>query len=239
MTRSHIPLILAGALLTVALPTTVAAQHHSRGHWGEEQAFRIDLGLFEPRGESRYWDDKAFDFSGDASNFEDSVVGFQYLRFLGPRLGFTVGASFYDGVTDQAYLQFEDEAGFGIGHTTDLQIESLTLGLLLHLASRDATIVPYVGIGGGLYSWRLYELGDFIDFSREDLEIFYDFFEDSGNPLGYYMQAGLEVPVAVNWSVYAEARWQRAEDDLSEDFAGLGELDLSGRSYSAGISWSF
>jgi opacity protein-like surface antigen len=240
MIKQHLAWITPLLIITLAAPASAnQASRSSHGHWGEEQALRIDLGLFEPRGESTYWDEKAIDFTGDPEDFEDISVAIQYVRFLGPRLGLMVGGSFFDGGEDQEYLFFEDELGFPIRHRTDLEISSLTLGLLLHLARRDATIVPYVGIGGGIYFWRLTEVGDFIDFSTPRLDIFYDFFEDEGETLGYYYQAGLEVPVARNWSVYGEARWQRADDDLGGDFEGLGELDLSGRTITAGISWSF
>jgi opacity protein-like surface antigen len=240
MIKQHLTWIAPLLIITLAAPASAnQASRSSRGHWGEEQALRIDLGLFEPRGESTYWDEKAIDFTGGPEDFEDVSVGIQYVRFLGPRLGLVVGGNFFEGGEDQEYLAFEDERGFSIRHRTELEISSLTLGLLFHLMRRDATIVPYVGIGGGFYFWRLTEVGDFIDFSTPRLDIFYDFFEDEDETLGYYYQAGLEVPMARNWSVYGEARWQRADDDLGGDFEGLGELDLSGRTIMAGISWSF
>jgi opacity protein-like surface antigen len=228
-------------IIILAAPATAGpAPHTSRGHWGEEQALRVDLGAFRPDGESSYWEDKAIDFTGDAEDFEDAAVAIGYVRFLGPRLGLAVSGSFYEPLSEtQEYLFFEDERGFPIYHVTDLETYSLTLGFLFHLARRDAAIVPYLGIGGGVYFWRLTEVGDFIDFSTPSLEIFFDFFEDEGSTLGYYYQAGLEVPVARNWSVYAEGRWQKAEDDLGGDFEGLGEIDLSGRTIAAGVSWSF
>ena len=36
-----------------------------------------------------------------------------------------------------------------------------------------------------------------------------------------------------------EARWHEVDDDLGRDFEGLGALDLSGESISAGLSVSF
>ena len=238
--RSHVsqPILLAFALVVVA-PALAAAASHSRGHWGEVQALRVQLGEFDLRGDSDYWFDKELDFSGEPEDLNDAVVGIEYLRFLGDRLGFVAGGTVYSGSTEQFYLDFVDDAGFDIFHSTELEIASLNLGLLVHLARRDRAIVPYVGIGGGLYSWRLTESGDFIDFGLAEPEVFFDTFEDDGTTLGWYWQAGLEVPLGRNLSVYGDARWVRAEADLEGDFAGLGDLDLSGKTLSAGLTWSF
>ena len=238
--RAHIrnPIILALAL-GVTAPGWAAAAPHSRGHWGEEQAFRLQLGGFDLRGESDYWFDKEIDFSGEAEDLNDVIGGIEYLRFLGNRLGFVASGSFFAGTTDQFYVDFVDDLGSDIFHTTELDVASFNLGLLVHLVRRDRAIVPYVGVGGGFYSWRLSEHGDFIDFTLAAPEVFFDTFEEEGSTLGYYWQAGLEVPLARNLSVYGDARWVRAEDDLEKDFAGLGELDLSGQTLSAGFAWSF
>jgi hypothetical protein len=47
------------------------------------------------------------------------------------------------------------------------------------------------------------------------------------------------VPLGARWSVFAEGRWQNVEDELSGDFAGFGDLDLSGRQISVGAAWRF
>ncbi len=240
MKRYKLLLLILPALTIFAVsPSWAGHQGSSRGLWGETQAMRLQLGVLEPRGESSYWEDLNFDFNGDADSFDDALVGIEYTRFLSDRLGVVVSGSAFGGSSDLAYRNFVDEFGNDIFHTTELDVATLNLGLLFHLARRDSSIVPYVGAGGGLFAWRLAEFGDFIDFSLAAPEVFFDAFEEEGATLGYYVQAGLEVPVARSVSLFAEGRWQRAEADLEEDFAGLGELDLSGRTLSAGLTWSF
>jgi len=204
-----------------------------------EPSFRIQLGEFQPDGESSYWDDSAFDFGRRNDDFEDTAIGLSYIRPLGPRLGVQFSGLFYEGTENLAYLDFEDQFGGDIAHTTELEVASLTLGLIYKFAGPEAALVPYIGAGGGLYAWRLTEVGDFIDFDDPNLEIFDAFFEEEDEELGLYFTAGLEVPLADTWSLFAEARWDSAEAGFSGDFLGLGELDLSGRTYSAGVSWSF
>lgn len=225
-------LLTAGVLFA----QTAEAQ---RGRYYNQDSFRVQLGEFRPDGDSEYWTDKEQEFTGRPDDFEDSTLGLSYLHPLGPKLSLQVSGLFYEGIQDQAYLDFEDQAGRDILHTTELELASVTVGLLYRLAGPDAAVLPYVGAGGGVYSWRLSEFGDFIDFTTADLEIFDDFFEQEDEELGWYVTAGLEVPVADSWSVFAEGRWDNAEAELAGDFRGLGDLDLSGRSYSAGISFRF
>ena len=240
MTRTSIRFLTLVALFALIAPALAAAQGRPvRGHWGGQQVVRVHAGVMTPRGDSNYWTDKALDFNGSVDDFEDTSVGIDYIRLLGGRLGLMSSLAVSEGGATQSYLGFVDETGAEILHTTDLDVASFSLGLLWNLARRDARIVPYVGLGAGFYSWTLNETGDFIDFDTPDREIFFGSFEQDSTTFGMYWQAGLEAPVASNWSIFADARWQRAKDDLEGDFAGLGELDISGRSITFGASVSF
>ena len=236
--KKSVVVILIGLTSSLVLAAAAEAQYR-RGNRYNAPSFRIQLGKFQPDGESSYWDGSAFDFDRQADDFEDSVLGLSYLRPLGSRLGLQISGFFYEGSEDLAYVRFEDQFGGDIVHTTELELAALTVGLIYNFTGPDAALVPYVGAGGGLYGWRLAEFGDFIDFDDPQLEIFEDSFEDESEELGFYFTAGLEVPLADTFSIFAEARWDSAEANLAGDFRGLGKLDLSGRSYSAGLSFSF
>ena len=238
-TRTAIPTLFLLALAGAAPAWSASPVPHSRGHWGEEHALRVYLGEFEPDGDSAYWNDKLIDFSGDVEDFTDVAGGIEYMRFLSGRMAFVAGTSFFVGETDQFYLDFVDEEGFDIFHTTELETANFTVGVLFHLARCDRAIVPYVGVGGGLWAWRLIERGDFIDFGGPEPEIFFDVFEDEGETFGWYYQAGLEVPLGRNLSFFADAKWSDVEADLEGGFAGLGDIDLSGRTLAGGLTWSF
>lgn len=231
---------LAGlAGLAAFLLAAAPALAQGRRYVAEDNSLRFRLGLLEPQGESEYWSDKRLDFSGEVEDLEDGTFGIEYERRLAPVLGFLIGGSFFEGQTEQAYLDFEDRFGNDIAHTTTLGLSSLDVGLVLHLAPQHAPIVPYVGGGGSAVSWRLEEDGDFIDFGVVPEDIFNDRFEDDGVALGWFVVAGLDVPLGPNWSLFAEARWRDAQDELSGDFEDFGELDLSAREFSAGAAWRF
>ena len=225
--------------LAAATPAGAASVPGSRGHWGAEHALRFTLGEFEPRGDSAYWTEKQIDFTGTAGDFSNVAAGFDYMRFVSQRFGVVASSSFFTGDSDQTYFDFVDEVGNDIIHTTELEVASFGIGGMFNLTRRDKAVIPYVGAGANLHFWRLSEFGDFIDFGADPFFIFNDSFEDDGTEFGWYWHAGVEAPVARNMSLFIDGRWTRAKADLEGDFSGLGELDLSGRTLSLGVTWSF
>lgn len=221
----------AAGLLLAALP--VSAQS------GYDNSVRLFLGQFEPEADSSYWNDTFADFSGEPSDFDDIVGGIEYNRHLRGNLRLAVGGFGYEGSARQEYLDFVDSAGDSIRHDTTLNLTAATVGLTVDLAPRHAPVVPFVGVGGGLYAWELTEEGDFIDFVADPFEIFGSTFQDDGAALGWYWTAGLTVPTSSNFALFVQGTWHHAEDDLEGDFVDLGELDLSGRQLVAGLSLSF
>lgn len=235
--KSHRITLAAFALALVAglalAPALQAQRYDDRSHM-----FRVRAGLYELEGDSDYWDDAAFEFTGDVDDFEDVVAGLDYRLGLGNgRLGLLISASGYGGESDRAYRDFTDNFGDEIVHTATLDIAAFTAGLTIHLAPRHAAVQPYVGAGGGVYLYDLEERGEFIDF--DTFEIFDEVFITDGNATGYFFLAGIDIPVSQNLALFAEGRWHRAEDELSDDFDGLGDIDLGGREISAGLAFTF
>ena len=233
---------IAGAALALGVLITAApsdAAHRRGGSWGETQALRVQVGILEPRADSDYFDDKALDFDFSETDFEDNSFGVSYVRFVSDHLGVQFGVTGYEGAADPFYLDFVEANGANIAHSNDLELTNVSIGLMWNILERDRAIIPYLGVGGGLISYDLIENGDFIDFGTDPASIFTDQFAASGDTFGYYVQAGLEVPLGDTWSIFAEAKWNRAEDDLEDDFEGFGELDLSYRELAGGFSWSF
>jgi Outer membrane protein beta-barrel domain len=225
-------------LLVLAAPAFAQRYGHRR-YAEREGEFRIHLGAFRPDGDSEYWRDKEADFTGSAmDDFENASFGLDYLLPLGDRLNLVFSGSVYEGDTTNAYRDFEDNFGDRIRHDTTLDIASGTLGLLLYLTGPGAAVQPYVGGGAGAYPWRLEESGDFIDFGSPSRPIFTANLKSDGVAFGYYGLVGLAAPITRRVSIFAEGRWTQVEDDLSDDFEGFGKIDLSGREFAAGISWS-
>jgi hypothetical protein len=228
------------ALGAVLLALPVWAQGAGYRPYAAPNELRLRLGIFEPSGDSAYWEDKQLDFSGEPSDFEDLIGGLEYLRRLGGgRLSMAAGGSVYASEQSQFYLDFVDPNGLDIVHDTWLEITALTLGLRASLVPADAPVQPWLGAGAGFYLWTLEESGDFIAFVEPEPFIFSATFEDEGAAFGWYYGVGLDVPIGDTVVLFAEARWHEAEDELAGDFEGLGDLDLSGRELSGGFAWRF
>lgn len=238
--RALIFTILVSLLLPV-LPSgsSAEAQVARSPYYYYDNAIRLRVGLLTPDGDSEYWQDRQLDFTGNADDFEDAAVGLDYIHYLKPRIGLLVGLQGFEGASDAAYLDFVDDRGFDIVHRAVFETTSVELGLVLHLADRRSTISPYIGGGGGFYSYNLLEDGDFIDFSFTEPEIFNDFFEAEGTAIGGFAVAGVDVPLGESLALFVEGRWQFADDELEDDFEGFGQIDLSSQTIAAGLTWSF
>lgn len=232
-------LIALTLALAGALPAAAQNDYQYDRDYGSGNALRFYGGVLQPEGDSQYWRDVEADFTGDTSDFEDFAGGIEYARDIRGNLRLHAGGSIFEGSSTQAYRGFEDGNGDDIFHDTTLTLATASLGLSISLAPRHAPVVPYVGVGAGLYAWELEEAGDFIDFGSQPLEIFSDVFKDDGVAAGWYWMAGLEVSASSSLSFFAQGRWHEAEDDLEGDFADLGKIDLSGRELTAGLSWKF
>jgi len=226
-----------GLCLLLGAAPGLAAMHSPYNRYSSDE-FRLRLGLFTPDGDSEYWHGAESDFTGDASDLQDVVFGGDWIHQVTPFMGLMVSGDFYQGQSDMSYRNFTDTHGHEIVHTTTLEVAPFTAGLVFRLAPEGLPVHPYVGVGGGLYWWHLDEEGDFVDFTGRN-DIFTDAFHDDGAVFGYYALAGLDIPISSNFSVFGEARWDRAKDDLNGDFATLGKIDVGGSKYMGGVSWHF
>lgn len=205
----------------------------------ENQSIRLRAGLFTPDGDSAFWDQNRVDLTGDANDFQDWTGGVDYTVDIMPNFALMFSVDEFEGALTQSYRNFSDNFGHRVAHDTTLDIVPLRAGIMVKLAPPRSPVVPYVGAGGGIYFWDYTEEGDFIDFTQHNLPVFSDRLEDSGTAFGYYFLAGLEVPISHNMSVLAEGRWDKADDDFSQDFEGFPKIDLSGKSVVGGLSFRF
>lgn len=232
--RACTMLVLLGFLMAAAPSWAQTYRNYER-----DGAFRLRAGLFQPEGSSEYWEEKEVDFTGDIDDFENVSIGGDYLWSFNRRTGLLLSGSYFKGDSTNSYRDFVDNFGNRIRHDTTLQVSSLTAGFHLQLTGPDAAVIPYLAAGGGIYFWNLEEAGDFIDFGPSRPEVFTARLESDGVAPGFFGLVGFEVPFGRTLSFFAEGRWTRAEDKLEGDFEGFGDIDLSGREFAAGLSWSF
>lgn len=234
------PMAAAAALaaLMIASVPTAEAQY---GYRSETGALRLRIGLFDPNGNSNFWDDKALDFTGTASDLKDLKFGMDYKLRLQGTSSVLFGVAYFDGSGTSAYRDYVDGNGNAIRHLATLETWEITAAWMVDLGQPRSAVKPYFGVGTGLLGWRYQEAGDFIDFGSADLPIFRTVYRAEGTTYMFFAVAGLDFRLGPGWSFFLEGRWQKADDTLGDDFSDLEfrKLDLSGFEYSGGFSFKF
>lgn len=230
--------------------TAVASSRHFSGPRFDQRSVQFRLGLFQPDGESDFWDATSDTFTLSPSDFDDVTVGFSYVRGVAEQMEVGFNVDFYERRERSDYRDFVDIDGFPILHDTELAIVPLTVDFRFVPGGRyrerpGGRRLPkplfYVGAGAGLTFWDYEEIGDFLDFTFDPPEIFFDRFHDDGVALELHLLAGVEVPISRRTNFLAEARLTHSDDELGGDFAGLPEreIDLGGSSIFGGVSFAF
>ena len=227
---------LAIVILATSLWTINA---EAQGNWrpGDFGSWRFFMGIAEPRSDSQFWDDYFLDFTGSPSDFDDLVFGTDYLWRTSRAGGVLFGISFYSGESTFAYRDWVDADGQDVSHTTSLGLSDLTAAYVLRFGRNS--VRPYIGAGAGLLWWQFREEGYFIDFSEDDLPIYFGNYRADGLTWELYALAGLDFRLSHNWSFFFEGRYRWSEDELNKDYSGFGTIDLSSAQVAGGFSYNF
>jgi hypothetical protein len=100
-----------------------------------------------------------------------------------------------------------------------------------------ARFTPYLGAGAGLMHYRLAQTGDFVNY--QDLSIFHDLLESTGNTAMAYGEAGAAYWLNQRIGFAGGARYTYAKAGMRRDFEGFDDIDLSGLQASAGFAVRF
>jgi hypothetical protein len=241
--RRPVPLICS-ILLFIPLCATPS----SAGPGAADSGFQLRFGGFFPEGGGDLWDENEFVFTQDVSDFDDFVLGFSYVTGMGNYMEVGFNADFYDGEDFSSYRDYVDSEGFPIYHDTELELVPLTLDVRFLPGGRyrvrpqgRQVLKPVLYFGGGLgvTLWEYREIGDFIDFDDPMQSIFYGDFQDSGTAFETHVLAGIELPAGRGFNILFEGRYAWVDDELGDDFAGLGKIELGGYSFFGGFGWRF
>ena len=241
--RRPVPLVCSILLMLPLCATPSPAGPGSADH-----AFQFRFGGFFPEGGGELWDENESVFTQDASDFNDFVFGFSYVTGINNHLEVGFNTDFYEGNDVSSYRNFVDSGGFSIFHDTELEIIPLSLDIRLlpggryRMRAQGRRVlqpVYYVGGGIGMTLWEYREIGDFIDFDDPLQPILFGDFQDSDVAFQVHVMTGVELPLNRGFSVLFEGRYSWADDELSDDFVGLGKIELGGPSFFGGFGWRF
>ena len=146
------------------------------------------------------------------------------------------------------FRDFVDNNNLPIEQTTTFERIPLTANLKVHLAPTGRSIghlawipskvVPYVGGGVGMMSYRFRQQGDLVDFNTNNVFNSTVDTQDDGRDWAFVQQvmAGVDYNFSPMFGVTLDARYLHGRGDLGTAFSGYDKIDLSGASASVGIS---
>ena len=193
-----------------------------------------------------------FEFASDLltlekSDFNAPGIAIDLGFALNSRVDALAGFEFSRASAVSQYRDLIDSDGFEIEQTTALSQVNLSGSIELAVLPRGravgqyawvpSAVTPYVGAGAGLVWYRFEQEGDFVDFV--DDSIFTALLRSSGWTPAWHTFAGVDIKVARQILVTAEARYQWADASMSEDFVDFEPIDLTGLRITGGVQFVF
>jgi hypothetical protein len=199
----------------------------------ERQTLNFTLGYFTPLGAgSRASGDVLTENSRfllfDTDQFNGASVGGEWLIPFGQFFEGGAGVSFSQQTVPTVYTDFVDNDGFEIEQDLQLRLVPIAFTIRVVPTGQRSIVQPYFGAGLGIINYRYTEVGDFIDFGAGRV-VFPGTFRASGTETGPVALGGVRF-AGQTASGGFEIRYQKAEADLSNEFAAP-KLDLGGWTY--------
>jgi len=223
-----------------------------------------------PTMKSDFWDIEFENMTFSRSNFQNTSFGLAYEMFLTRELSLVIGVDTFSRSKGAFYkdyvgytIDYEDwafpnmyEGEFTPQHSLYTSITPIQFSLKVLPLGRRMKIIPYAGVGGGIYFWSLRMQGDMIDFNDE--YFYYDAEYDEDIPVypiyivdaregqnfgkvsfGWQVFGGLMIPIANRLTLDAEFKKSFAKGKMTEGFEGFAPIDLGNFQISIGINYWF
>ena len=202
--------------------------------WAQQSSLSLHLGYFALRGEdTRIADDVIIEnlglFAFGLDQFNAGSVGAEWLVGFGEYVEVGLGVGFYQQTVLSVYDDFVNDDGTEIPQDFKLRVTPITATARFFPFGRRSAVQPYAGGGVGFFNWRYSEVGEFVDFSTVDLEVFRDRFVAEGNDVGRVYLGGVRVLAGSRFAVGVEVRYQDMQGVVGIDQGFLEErIDLGG-----------
>jgi hypothetical protein len=187
----------------------------------------------------------------DRGDFSGFTFGADLAYSITPRVDIVAGAGYVRSKKTSEFREYYEVVGtteIPINQTTTFSRLPLTGTLKAYLFPRGRSIgslawvpakfSPYIGVGGGALRYEFRQEGDFVfprENSTEEFDIAYDKFVSSGWTPTAHALLGAEIALTPRLGFSTEGRYGWARSDLSADFVGFEQIDLSGFSATMGF----
>ena len=245
--RSSITLAIA---LAIASPGSISAQVAGNGYLFHAPyvTFNVRGGYSVATAGSDVFDDVTRQLTLNKRDFGSLTLGGDVAFRVTSQLDLALDVGYSRSSRKSEFRDFVDNNNLPIEQTTTFERIPLTANVKVHLAPTGRSIgrlawipsrvVPYVGGGVGMMSYRFRQQGDFVDFNTND--VFNSTFDtqDDGRDWAFIQQvmAGVDYNFSPMFGVTLDARYLHGRGDLGTAFSGYDKIDLSGASASVGIS---
>jgi hypothetical protein len=227
--------IVTSSVLVLAAILMCAQSVHA------QQTVNFTLGYFSPPDAHSRDSDDVINVNHsflifDPDEFGGASIGGEWLVALGRFFEAGAGVSYTGQTVPSVYRDFIDSDGTEIDQDLELRLVPIAFTVRVLPFGQSAPLQPYFGGGLGIINWRYRESGEFVDFGAGRV-IFEDTFEDTGNSTGPIVLGGVRF-AGRRLTAGGEIRYQHAEGDLSNEFAGS-KIDLGGWTYNFTIGVRF
>jgi opacity protein-like surface antigen len=222
-----------------------------------------------PKMKSDFWDIEFENMSFARSGFQNTSFGLSYDYFLTRELSLVISLDTYSKTKGAFYKDYvgytldrqdwafpnDYEGEFSPHHSIYTSVTPIQISLKVLPLGRRVKIIPYAGLGAGLYLWSLRMQGDMIDFNDEyyyedpdygDIPVYpiYQVNAREGEnfgkiAFGYQAFGGLMIPVANRLTLDVEFKASFAKGKMTQGFEGFEPLDLGNYQISLGINYWF
>lgn len=238
------------AVLAVSAPSPVTAQTGDGFLFKEPRvSLKLETGYGFQRAESALFDQVIDDFTLERRDFDSPYLGGELGVRVNEQWDVALGVGYQSASTVSEYRDFVGTDDLPIEQVTTFRLVPLVVSGKYYLKPRGRsigrfawipeTVVPYLGAGVGLMSYRFEQDGEFVDESDPGLPIFRDRLTTDRNTFLARAAAGLDFAVSERFVLSGEARYHYARGSLDNDFSRFGDIDLDGLQLVAGVSVRF
>jgi opacity protein-like surface antigen len=172
----------------------------------------------------------------EVDDFNNVTFGAEWLVGLGEFFEAGAGLGYYQRTVPTVYEFLTNADGSEIEQELKVRLVPLTASVRFFPTGRRAGVQPYIGAGVAFTRWQYSEVGSFVDTSTG--EIFNARYPSdgpaSGTDVGPLALGGVRFPVADQFLMGGELRYQWADTSLPADVGFVGDrLDLGGLTFQA------
>lgn len=147
---------------------------------------------------------------------------------------------------DSDYRHFIGSDGLPIVQATTFSRVPLMIGVRYWLRPQGTTVgklawvpsfwTPFIALQGGAMWYEFHQSGDFVNFSNGNAVFAGDLTSNGWTPVAA-ISAGAAFSLSPRFQLLTQARYVYANKTLGADFTGFQPIDLSGLSFTAGLSF--